>query len=105
MEARGAGAVFGAMVLAGALMGAGLATAGGGTAEVGAEARRDGGAVFWVFVSLPHPTTTSRPYLTHAACEAARRIREPRATMGCHLEPLPETGELSVAPPAPRGHP
>jgi hypothetical protein len=51
--------------------------------------RRENDTASWVFVSLPHPTTTSRPFFTQGACEAARRAREPGATMGCHRGPLP----------------
>jgi hypothetical protein len=51
--------------------------------------RREDDTASWVFVSLPHPTTTSRPFFTRGACEAVRRAREAGATMGCHRGPLP----------------
>ena len=47
------------------------------------------GAVFWVFVILPHPTSVNGPYETRAACEARRRTLEPGVTTGCHLMTLP----------------
>src|SRR4029450_13526793 len=53
-----------------------------------AEVPRDRGATVWVFVSLPSPTTTSAPYLTQAACEAARELLERSATTGCYREPF-----------------
>jgi hypothetical protein len=46
------------------------------------------GAVLWVFIVLVHPVTTSPPYLTQAACEAARHRMELRVTTGCHLQPV-----------------
>ena len=58
---------------------------------------------FWVFVSLQHPTSTSRPYLTQVACEAARRTRERSGTLGCYRESRAVTGERLVAPDGPRG--
>jgi hypothetical protein len=51
--------------------------------------RREDDTASWVFVSLPHPTTTSRQFFTQGACEAARRTREAGDTMGCHRGPLP----------------
>ena len=51
--------------------------------------RREDDSASWVFVSLPHPTTTSRAFFTRGACEAARRAREAGATMGCHRGSLP----------------
>ena len=55
--------------------------------------RREDDTASWVFVSLPHPTTTSRPFFTQGACEAARRTREAGDTMGCHRGPLPMAGK------------
>jgi len=60
--------------------------------------RRVGDHTFWVFVSLRHPVATSLPYLTRAACEAARHAREPAETTGCHLEPMPVISHPSIVP-------
>ena len=67
--------------------------------------RREDDAASWVFVSLRHPTTTSRPFFTQAACEAARRAREVDATMGCHRMPPSMTSKRAVAVQRQRGNP
>ncbi len=62
------------------------------------------GAVFWVFVILPHPTSVSGPYPTRAACEARRHTVAPGATTGCHLMTQAGLGgvPMSTAVSAPR---
>jgi hypothetical protein len=58
--------------------------------------RLGGDASFWVFVSLRHPITTSRPYLSQVACEAARRTRKLAETMGCHRRPVTATSRKPI---------
>jgi hypothetical protein len=66
--------------------------------------RRGGDRSFWVFVNLRHPVAISRPHLTRAACEAARRTHELVETTGCHLEPVPPASYRSTVPSRAGGH-